>query len=437
VAFRTGMFSSALLMLGALVFPATPVGAGAAARVSLVSVAPDGDEGDGSSFGPSISADGRYVAFASSADTLVAGDTNGAEDVFVSDRVGGRVSRVSVSSDGLQGDRDSYDPAISADGRYVAFASFATTLIQDDTNNELDVFVHEVSTGLTTPVSVASSGTQGDAPSLAPAISGDGRLVAFESDAGTLVPDDRNGTEDVFVHDVGTGHTTRVSVGPGGAEAENPSFGAALSADGSTVGFESFSARLVPDDTNHALDVFVRDLAAGRTSRVSVAPDGMQSDDRSYSPSLSADGRWVAFASFASTLAPGGGGGILHVFVHDRDTGTTELVSVDSDGTPANALSFTPSVSADGRFVAFPSEAANLVPGDTNQARDIFVRDVVAGTTVRVSTTSDGTEGDGPSLGPALSGSGQLVAFGSSATNLVSGDGNALPDVFLSEGAAR
>jgi Tol biopolymer transport system component len=435
VARRTRFLCSALLLLGALAFPPAPARAGTI-RVSLVSVGLDGRGGDGSSFGPAISADGRYIAFASSADTLVAGDTNAAEDVFLSDRVGGRITRLSVSSAELQGDRDSYDPAISADGRYVAFASFATTLVQDDTNQELDVFVHDVVSRTTTRVSLASTGAQGDGPSLAPAISADGRLVAFESDAGTLVADDRNGTEDVFVHDLGTKQTTRVSVGPGGAEAESPSFGAALSADGSTVGFESFAAGLVADDTNHALDVFVRDLAAGRTSRVSVAPDGMQSDDRSYSPSLSADGRYIAFASFASTLTSGGGHGILHVFRHDRNTGKTDLVSVASDGTPAEALSYTPSISGDGHLVAFPSEASNLVPGDGNGTRDVFVRDVVAGTTVRVSTTSEGVEGNGPSLGPALSGSGQLVAFGSLATNLVARDGNALPDVFLAEQAA-
>jgi Tol biopolymer transport system component len=435
VAHRSGLAYSALLVLGALVVSPPPVNAGAT-RLSLVSVALDGSEGDGASFGPSISADGRFVAFASSADTLVAGDTNGVEDVFVSDRVGRQISRVSVSSAGVQGDRDSYDPSISADGRYVAFASFATTLVSGDSNEELDVFVHDIATGTTSRVSVASGGLQGDGPSLAPSISGDGRLVAFESDATTLVPDDRNGTEDVFVHELGPGATTRVSVGPGGAEAENPSFGAAVSADGSTVAFESFSSTLVDGDTNHALDVFVRDLAAGRTSRVSVTSEGVQADDRSYSPSLSADGRSVAFASFASTLAPGSGRDRLQVFLHDRDTGTTELVSMTPEGAPADGLSFTPSVSGDGRLVAFPSEAANLVPGDTNGVRDIFVRDVAARTTSRV-TASDGTEGNGPSLGPALSGSGQLVAFGSLATNLVADDGNALPDVFLSEEVAH
>ncbi len=437
MAHGTGFVCSALLVLGALlvVWP-TPVRA-RATGLSLVSVALDGSEGDGASFGPSISADGRLVAFASSADTLVSGDTNGAEDVFVSDRVSGRITRVSVSSGGVQGDRDSYDPSISADGRHVAFASFATTLVSGDSNGQLDVFVHDIARGTTTRASVASGGTQGDGPSLAPSMSGDGRLVAFESIAGTLVSDDRNGTEDVFVHDFGTGETTRLSVGPEGAEAENPSFGAAFSADGSTVAFESFSSTLVPGDTNHALDVFVRDLAGGRTSRVSVSTGGVQADDRSYSPSLSADGRSVAFASFAGTLVPAGGPGRLHVFLHDRDTGTTELVSMASEGTPADGLSFTPSVSGDGRLVAFPSEAANLVPGDTNGVRDIFVRDVAARTTVRVSTASDGTQGNGPSLGPALSGSGQLVAFGSLAANLVADDGNALPDVFLSGEAAR
>jgi len=423
----------AALVVGVLLVPATPVVA-RPPTLELASVGLDGTEGNGSSFGSSISADGRYVAFASSAAALVPGDTNGAEDVFVHDRETGQTTRMSLSSLGLQGDRDSYDPAISADGRYVAFASFATTLVPGDANRELDVFVHDRDTGTTTLASVASDGTQGDGPSLAPSLSSDGQRVAFESDADNLVTGDGNGTEDVFVRDLRRGKTTRVSVGWHDVEGQRPSFGAVITADGRTVGFESFAA-LVPDDANRVLDVFVRDLASGETSRVSVDSNGEQADAGSFSPALSADGRYVAFTSYAARLVPGDSNGLLDVFVHDRKTGKTERVSVASDGRQADGLSFTPALSADGRFVAFPSEADDLVPGDTNGMRDVFVRDVVARRTTRLGTPPGGGQGNGPSLAPAISASGTVVAFGSFASNLVAGDPNALQDVSVAEAA--
>jgi Tol biopolymer transport system component len=429
VARRVVLACFAALVVGALLFPAVPVVARPPA-LELASVGVDGAEGNGSSFGSSISADGRYVAFASSAATLVPGDTNGAEDVFVHDRSTGHTTRVSLSSLGVQGDRDSYDPAISADGRYVAFASFATTLVPGDANRELDVFLHDRDSGATTLVSVASDGAQGDGPSLAPSISGDGRRVAFESDAANLVAGDANRTEDVFVRDIPSGKTTRVSLGWQDAEGQRPSFGGVISADGKVVGFESF-APLVPDDTNRMLDVFVRDLAAKKTTRSSVASGGEEGDAGSFSPALSADGRYVAFASSATGLVPGDRNGLLDVFLHDRETGTTDRVSVASDGGEADGFSFTPALSADGRYIAFPSEATDLVPGDTNGIRDVFVRDVVAGRTSRLGTPSGGGEGNGPSLAPAISASGGVVAFGSFASNLVAGDSNALQDVFV------
>jgi Tol biopolymer transport system component len=420
--------STAVVVAGALLLPHPVV-----ARppiLELASVGVDGTHGNGSSFGSSISADGRYVSFASSAATLVPGDTNDAEDVFVHDRQTGRTARVSLSSQGIQGDRDSYDPSISADGRYVAFASFATTLVPNDLNDELDVFVHDLKSGTTILVSVASDGTQGDGPSLAPSVSANGGRVAFESEAANLVGDDANATDDVFVRDVASGKTTRVSVGWRDGEGQRPSFGPVISADGRLVAFESF-APLVQDDTNRVLDVFVRDLAARTTTRTSVTSDGAEADAGSFSPALSADGRYVAFTSYAAGLVPADGNGLLDVFVHDRATGRTVRASVAADGREADGLSFTPSLSADGRFVAFPSEADDLVDGDTNGIRDVFVHDLDTGRTTRLSTPAAGGQGNGPSLAPAISGSGAVVAFGSFASNLVPGDSNALQDVFV------
>ena len=429
------------LMLGALppVARAAVGGAAGGGRggPSLISLAVDGREANGASFTPAISADGRWVAFASSASTLVQGDTNGAEDVLVYDRVTRSTERVSLSSAGEQGNGDSYGPAISADGRYVAFTSAASNLAAGDTNDELDIYVRDRVAHTTVLVSSGPHGTLGDGPSVAPSIGGDGRLVAFESDADNLVEGDTNGTGDVFVHDVVTGMTRRLSVEGNGTQTESPSFGAAISADGSSVAFESFSSRLVPDDTNGALDVFVADVPTGHLSRVSLASGGGQADDRSYSPSISADGRVVAFTSFADNLVPDDTNGLLDVYVHRRDQGTTTRLSVGPDGVQGNGLSFAPVVSADGALVVLSSEASNLVPDDSNGMRDVFVASTASGAVTRLSRGS-GTkgQGDGPSLGAVVDASGAMVAFASFATNLVPGDTNGQSDVFVAPSPA-
>ena len=437
MAHRTTLrFAVAFAILGAL----PPVARAATTGTrnggpSLISLAADGREADGASFTPAISADGRYVAFASSASTLVAGDTNGTEDVFVYDRAARSTERVSLSSLGGQVHGDSYGPAISADGRYVAFTSSAPDLVPGDTNNELDVFVRDRVAKTTVLASVGPHGILGDGPSTAPSISADGRLVAFESDAGSLVPDDSNGTGDVFVHDIVTGVTRRLSVGGNGQQTESPSFGAAISADGRSVAFESFSSKLVPGDTNNALDVFVSDLATGNIERVSLSTDGGQADDRSYSPSISADGRIVSFASFATNLVPGDSNHLLDVFIRRRDQHTTTRLSVGPGGVEGNGLSFGPVISADGAMVVFTSEASNLVPDDTNGTRDVFLASTSSGFVTRLSRPrAHRAQGDGPSLGPVVDGSGMMVAFASFATNLVPGDTNGQSDVFVTAG---
>ena len=428
---------AAAVMAGALppVARAAVVGTGGRGP-SLISLAVDGGQADGASFTPAISADGRWVAFASAASTLVAGDTNGAEDVFVYDRVSRATERVSLSSAGEQGNGDSYGPVVSADGRYVAYTSAASNLVAGDTNDELDVFVRDRLARTTVLVSTGPHGTLGDGPSVAPSISGDGRLVAFESDAANLVEGDTNGTGDVFVHDLVAGLTRRLSVEGHGSQTESPSFGAAISADGTSVAFESFSSRLVPDDTNGALDVFVADVATGALSRMSLASDGTQANDRSYSPSISADGRVVAFASFASNLVPGDTNGLLDVFVRRRDQGTTTRLSVGPGGVEGDGLSFAPVVSADGALVVFSSEASNLVPEDSNRMRDVFVASTASGMVTRLSRGTGNKGGDGPSLGPVIDASGAIVAFASFATNLVPGDTNGQSDVFVSPSPA-
>jgi len=337
---------------------------GATTRVSVDSA---GNEADMESYAPAISADGRYVAFESGADNLVAGDTNGSSDIFVHDTVTGATTRASVDSAGNEADMESYAPAISADGRYVAFHSYASNLVPGDTNDATDIFLHDMVTGTTTRVSVDSYGYQGDSDSYDASISADGRYVAFDSDAETLIP-----YEDVN---------------------ENGLLDAGEDVNGNGI---------LDGDTNWSSDIFVHDMLTGVTGRVSVVVDGREADGSSYEPAISADGRYVAFSSDAPNLVPPGffGSGTQQVFVTEvmlwgpPAPAVTATASVDSDGNPGEDYSYGSAISSDGRYVAFTSAADNLVPGDTNGAEDIFVHDMVTGTTTRASVDSVGKEAD-------------------------------------------
>ncbi len=422
-----------------------------------VSVATDGEQANGRSGYPTISADGRYVAFNSWASNLVSGDTNDWADVFVYDRQTGQTSLVSVDSDGRQGNRVSGLPFISADGRYVAFDSNAINLVGDDTNNSCDkngnpannlagiilncrdVFVHDRQTRQTSRVSVASDGTQGNGSSGWASISADGRYVAFYSEANNLVSGDTNGGTDVFVHDRQTRQTSRVSVASDGTQGNAPGGRAfvawagfaSISADGRYVAFWSVANNLVSGDTNDIDDVFVHDRQTRQTSRVSIASDGTQGNRRSGWPSISADGRYVAFWSEASNLVSDDTNGVADVFVHDRKAGTTTRVSVASDGAQGNERSSGLSISADGRYVAFWSVASTLVNGDTNGRQDVFIHDRETGWTSRVSVASDGARANDWSGSPSISADGRFVAFESVVSNLVSGDTNNETDILV------
>jgi Tol biopolymer transport system component len=399
-----------------------------------VSVASDGTEGNSNSNTPAISADGRYVSFQSEANNLVPGDTNGAVDIFVHDRQTGQTSRVSLATDGTQGNWHSLFPSISADGRYVAFRSAANNLVPGDTNSWPDIFVHDRQTGQTSRVSLATDGMQGNGDSNWPSISDDGRYVAFYSEASNLTLDDTNDVEDVFVHDRQTGETSRISVATDGTQGNSLSGDPSISADGRYVAFASLASNLTPGDTNGEPDIFVHDRQTGQTSRVSVAADGMQANGSSERPSISADGRYVAFHSVASNLIPADTNGTVDIFVHDRQTGQTSRVSVAADGTQGMGYSGFSSISADGRYVSFLSAASNLIPGDTNNQPDIFVHDRQTGQINHVSVASDGTQGNAPSggvHGSSISDDGRYIAFESEASNLVPDDTNGVSDVFV------
>ena len=401
-----------------------------------VSVATNGAQGNGESHSSAISADGRYIAFNSAASNLVSGDTNAAWDIFVHDRDTGVTTRVSVATNGAQGNGQSEWPEISADGRYVAFQSLASTLVSGDINAACDIFVHDRDTGATTRLSVATDGTPGNDASLDPAIGADGRYVAFTSTATNLVAADTNATQDIFVHDRDTGVTTRVSVATDGTEGNGYSIGPAISADGRYIAFSSVASNLVAGDTNARRDIFVHDRDTGVTTLVSVATDGTPGNDSSGDSAISADGRYVAFTSAATNLVADKTNATWDIFVHDRDTGVTTRVSVATDGSQGNDPSYRAAISTDGQYVAYYSHASNLVTDDTNAASDSFVHDRDTGVTTRVSVATDGAQGNGESQYPAISADARYIAFPSRATNLVAGDTNAGLDVFVRVRAA-
>ena len=446
-----------------------------------VAAYPSSTPADGRSEAPSISADGRYVAFASEATTLVPGDSSRKGGVLVLDRQTGQIERMSVNTAGEAADETSTEPSISADGRFVAFTSYALNLhpgtiqtnkprvfvhdrqtgqtdlvsktlaggtpsvfcqkpsisadgrfvafesldsglVVGDTNGRYDIFVYDRQTGGTTRESVASDGAQGNHDSKAPSISADGRYVAFESLASNLVAGESFSFSHIYVRDRETGQTERVSKSPDGSPASSMSFDASLSADGRFVAFRSGAANLVADDTNNRIDVFVYDRQTGRAERVNVSSEGVQSSGYAQESVISADGRYVAFASTGATLVEGASDTRTEVFVHDRPTGQTRRVSATPDGLAANDVANSPSISADGSLVAFASTATNIVENDRNSASDVFVRDIPAGQTSRASQSPFGPWANGRSVDPSLSADGRFVAFMTGATNLLVGD---------------
>jgi Tol biopolymer transport system component len=393
-----------------------------------------GAEPDGESGHLAISGDGRFVAFESRATNLVGGDTNGQQDIFVRDRLLAVTERVSVGASGQEANGPSRWPALSTDGRYVAFASQANNLVGGgDTNNAWDVFVRDRQVGTTERVSVYGVAGQGNADSgsgawgggtyHAIAISGDGRYVAFSSAATNLVSGDTNGVTDVFVRDRLAASTERV-----GEAAITP----ALNGDGRYVAFASCWP-LVSDDTNSLWDVYVRDRETSAVERISVSTRSGQGNANSFVPSVSSDGRYVAFESYADNLVGGDTNAACDVFLRDRTMATTTLVSVGMGGQQANGNSqnYPSSVSDHARYVALTSVATNLVGDDTNSSPDVFVRDRATGTTERASVDSVCQQGNDWSTSGAISGDGRYVAFGSSASNLGPPDTNGYRDIFV------
>jgi Tol biopolymer transport system component len=411
-------------------------GTGPAQVNQRLSLGAQGTQANDGSAWQAISADGRYVAFISWASNLVPGDTNGTNDIFVRDRLLGTTERASVSLSGQQANDYSQEPAISADGRFVAFGSAATNLVSIGVSGYENVYVRDLRNATTELVSVNSSGQPGSSGGGGPSISADGRYVAFISYSDNLVPGDYNGLLDVFVRDRQNGTTECVSnVVGGGPPNYNWLLQVNISADGNFVAFMSTANNLVPGVTNGLAHVFVRDRTTNSIECPCVTLNAVVGGRACWSPSISADGRYVAFASLDDNFVPADTNGTTDIFVAVRDgiTFRSERVSVSSAGEQANGVSYNPAISADGRYVTFESESTNLVPGDTNQSPDVFVHDRQTGTTERVNLEPSGAQGHygGYGLYPCISADGRFVAFDSYANDLVAEDTNHQTDVFV------
>ncbi|MVO89459.1 hypothetical protein GPA10_33085 [Streptomyces sp. p1417] len=436
---RTAAAGAALAVLCAVAVPVSAAAdtAGAAPRTERVSVAPGGTQGNTASTNPAISADGRHVAFVSASRNLVAHDTNGTPDAFVRDLSSGTTERVSVKSNGKPSHGVVREISLSPDGRYVVFTSTADDLVRGDPNDLDDVFLHDRRTGRTERISPTGASYDGLRTPLTydPAVSGDGRYVAYASGAGDLVAGDANQRDDVFLYDREKKTTELVQLDNAGKQGEGDAFAPAFAGDagGRYVAFTSNASGLAGvEDHSAATDVFLRDREKGTTELISV-PKAHNRKTPSWDAALSGDARYVAFTSSSRVLRPEGPAptGTRNVFLHDRETQRMRLVSAAQDGTLADGESDHVSLSGDGRHAAFTSTASNLTADPDDSSADVFVRDMLTGAVRLVSVESEPVSEDtapGPCTG--VSGDGGTVVFDSPASNLVPGDTNGVPDVF-------
>jgi Tol biopolymer transport system component len=400
-------------------------------RLERVSLASGNGQGNNSSSHPSITPDGRYVVFESRASNLVPNDTNGKRDIFIRDRFTMRTERLSVSTGGQEANGDCFTPRLSADGRYVAFSSNATNLVPEGSGGPSEIYLHDRVAHTTICASVSNAGAQGNAYNWAPALGREGRYLAFASSSTNLVPDDTNGNSDIFVRDLVAQTTTRVSLSNAGEQPNGRCDYTAISGNGQVVAFTSLATNLVPGLGQAIQRVFTRNLVTQVTSLVSMSNEGVPADNHCEAPSLNNSGQFVAYWSIAANLVPGDTNGVYDAFLYNRLAGTTTRVSVSSSGEQGNDDTWSPVVSDDGTRVAYDSYATNLVPGDTNYNGDVFVHNLTTQETTRISVTSTGTQGNGDSVGPAMDVDGSVITFYSYATNLVPDDTNGAFDVFV------
>ena len=368
-----------------------------------------------------ISANGRFAVFESEGTSLVPNDINGVSDVFMRDLQLGTIVRVSVDAAGLEADGGGGNPSISADGHFVAFESGATNLLPGDMNGFSDIYVKDTVTGAVSRASLTSTGGEPNNEAINASISGDGRFVVFDSEADNLVPNDTNGAGDIFVRDMQLGTTTGVTVsGNAGG------FEGSISLDGRFVVFNSRSTNFVPDDTNGVADVFVYSIQAGQIVRASVNSSGVQGGFSSTEPSISGDGRYVTFSTSSDDFTTVDTYGYTQLYVRDMQAGTTLLVSY-KDGYAMVGESDSSVISADGRYIAFSFDDK----GDGMPKRDLYIADRTTNQMYLAVPGHDSSGMDSPIL-PSISGDGRFLLFATSVAH-VPEDINSERDIYVRE----
>ncbi len=405
----------------------------AAQSTALVSATGVGGPGNGRSWlsptGSAVTPDGRWVVFHSDASNLTNTNSPGQTDVYIRDLTSGGTERISVGGAGGEPNGPSTNGSVSNDGRYVVFQSEAQNLAVGDTNLSSDIFLRDRQLGITTIISVSTGGSIGNAASFNPVISGDGLFIAYASAASNLILNDPNGKVDVFVRNLATGQTRMVTVLSGGADGDSDQ--PTISGDGRFIAFRSAATNLVAGDLGGFNDIFVRDMTGTSFELVSVSTLGAQADGPSDLPSISADGSRIVFTSTAANLAIPGAP-TLNVHLRDRNAGSTTLLNVGPSGV-SNLAATRPRISKNGEYVSFLSQSNNLTPGHSGAATDAFALQLSTGVIQRASPpiTPEPSEPNSNILeNGGISDDGRFIAFSTPASNLVAGDAGSLEDVF-------
>lgn len=410
--------------------------ASSATGISLASVTSTGSLGNARSedVWQSITANGRYVVINSRATNMVPGVTDHKAHLYVRDLKTGKIALADVSDSGAVGNGDSFGGTISADGRYVAFTSAAANLVPHDTAKYFDVFVRDLVAKKTYRISTAWNGQNGNAMSFRAEISGNGQYVAFTSLATNLLPGLTSHGSIAYVYDMATKKLADASVNSSGVQANSDAQAPTISHNGRYVGYSSRATNLSPGATDGRWNVYVRDMVRHVTILASAGASNVHSSAElpitaqgSLGSTLSPDGRYIAFGAWIQKPT----GPDLGLFMHDMATGKTERVDVSSSGTPADGMTFfLCSISSGGRYLAFASQATNLVPAKTNGTWNIYIRDLKSGSTRLISVGVGGAVSNGESAYPAISADGSTVVFISAASNLVPGGTGGQMNVF-------
>lgn len=395
-----------------------------------VSVSSNGNEGDDGSLSQiAISSTGEVVAFASESSNLVSEDNNGVSDIFLHYLTRGETIRISVNAQGVEADGASFQPSLDGDGKLVAFSSVAKNLDEPFTSSARQIFLYDADNQSLRLITKGIDGGGANGESYSPVLSADGQFLAFSSLADDLVVGDENTVEDIFLYEITTGRTSRVSENESGVPAEGPSQAPAISGDGRLVAFQSISSNLIALDDNRKVDIFVKDISTARVFSPSLLGPETQREHDSLYPSISTDGTRVAFVS-CGTAAPVEEAR-CGVFMYDAFSGSTSRVSENAYGEPGNGDSYAPSLSQSGDRLVFASEASNFGGGDANQNVAVYLSTFPSGTPLRIGDAS--TTQNGVSLGPVISRDGRYVAFWSSSTTLIPGDNNEASDIFITQ----